>query len=120
MQYQVKQYFGRNSENELAEFNNLDDAKKFLKEKLTADALYKVKATYRIYHFDEDLVEEWNEEKWQKFSEQSMSHADAGGASSTGAKSQSNFRPTPLPTSPRPPGMPASVFKKDEEDKDKG
>lgn len=118
MQYQVKQQFGRNPENQMAEFSNLNDAKKFMFEKLSSDAIYKVNAVYRIYHFGEDMLEEWDQQKWQKTVDQQASQS-SDNSSSAGAQSKSNFRPTPLPTSPRPSGMPASSFAK-ENDADNG
>jgi hypothetical protein len=116
MGYEVKQQFGnRGPEKLMGEFRTIDEARKFAFDKLKADAIYKINSIYRISQFDE-IIEEWTPDKWQKIADQQQSSYLDEQNSSSGAKSQSSFRPSPLQSSPRPAGVPASSFKDEEDD----
>ncbi len=112
--YSVKKLFQGRAELEVGRFNTEIEATDYTKQELEKDALMKVNAIYRIYHFDEDLIAEWDQAKWQK-----EGPAKTSDSSSSSQGSGQRFSPSPIQTAPRPPGMPASSWKKDEEDKDK-
>jgi len=114
MSYQVMQQYAKGPERQLMQFNQLAEANKFIKEKLAIDANMKISTVYRIYQYG-DLVDEWTVDRWQKESIAEKELDNESSASQAGK--QSSFRPSPLSTSPRPPGIPPSSFK--DEDKNK-
>lgn len=108
MQYKVKQH-SRGTEILLAEFTNSANAKLFIKGKLEEDAEQKIDATYRLVEFDE-VIEEFDKSKLGTSSTTVAS-------TTTGSQGkQASFRPTPLATTPRPPGTPPKWIKDDEEE----
>jgi hypothetical protein len=119
MQFHVTQQYGRGPEQRIGQFKLIIEAHKFIKDKLLLDVKMKVNTTYRLYEWD-DLIDEQTSTSavWQKMAEEEQS-----GTSASGPGAGSTFSPTPFPTAPRPPGMPASAFKreddKDNQDKDK-
>ncbi len=108
MLYKVAKQFARGPEVSVAQFNNMNEAKQFIFEKLAEDVRMKLKVTYRIYE-GMDLVEEFTESQLPK------SVTDSGSSSGSGAGSgqRSGFQPTPFNNSPRPPGMPPNWVKDD-------
>lgn len=110
MLYKVTKQYGRGTETRIAEFNDTNDAKKFIQEKLAEDARLKVKATYRLLE-GMDVLEEFTESQVTDTSSSSSS------SSSGGAGQRSSFQPTPFNATPRPPGMPHNWIK-DEDNKD--
>ncbi|HSW70337.1 MAG TPA: hypothetical protein VLI69_09345 [Gammaproteobacteria bacterium] len=111
MLYKVtKQYARGSNEILIAEFMDASDAKIFIQGKLLEDARVKIKVTYRILE-GMDVLEEFTEADI-------ISSGGSGGSSGAGAGSQqrSNFQPTPLNMSPRPPGSPPNWLKDDEAD----
>lgn len=105
-QFKITKEYSRGPEVPCANFTDFKDAKDFIELiKLPADAKLKVAVTYRIYQ-GAVLLEE-------------LDQSNAGDSqSSQGQGNSASFRPSPLATSPRPPGMPSSNWV-DDESKDK-
>lgn len=110
MLYKVTKQYARGSDTLVAEFNDPNDAKLFIKAKLIDDARLKVKATYRLLE-GIDVLEEFSE------ADTSGSSSSSGG-SSAGTGQRSSFQPTPFNATPRPPGLPHNWIKDDEDKKD--
>jgi hypothetical protein len=95
-------------------FTKETDALKFIQDKLKEDILFKVNATYCLYE-GADLMREFTQDD----AAAAPASKDAPtGSSASGAGSRSSFTPTPFNNAPRPPGMPHSWIK-DEDDKKK-
>lgn len=62
MQYKVTKQYARDSESPLAEFNDINDAKLFIEEKIDLDALLNTKIIFRLFDRDH-LINEFNKEK---------------------------------------------------------
>lgn len=110
MMYKVKQQYARGTATIVAEFNNTNDAKLFIYAKLAEDARLKVKTTYQLLE-GMDLLEE--------FSEGQGTSDSSGSGSGAGSGQRSSFQPTPFNATPRPPGMPHTWIK-DEDNKEGG
>ncbi len=109
MLFRVTKRYTRGTDMLIAEFNDTNDAKMFIKAKLAEDARMKVKVTYCIFE-GMDLLEEFSESDQQ----------DSGSSSgSAGSGQRSSFQPTPFNASPRPPGMPHNWLKDEEDEKKK-
>lgn len=89
----------------LAAFIELNDAELFVEDKLTHTTAI---TTYFIFNH-ENLIIEIN----QRIKKQSQVKDGAQGRTST-----ASFRPTPLNTTPRPPGTPPPWLKDEDEDKE--
>jgi hypothetical protein len=109
MLYKVAKQFARGAETSVADFNNMNEAKQYIYEKLAEDARMKLKVTYRIYE-GMDLVEEFTE---SQLPQSASSSESSSGSSSAGSGQRSGFQPTPFNTSPRPSGMPPNWVKDD-------
>jgi hypothetical protein len=107
MRFKVTRQFAKGTETHFAQFADLNDAKLFIQAKLADDAALNVKVIYRIEEFT-DVIMEFDPDK--------QGVTTPGG--SQGKTSEANFRPSPLSTSARPPGM-AQNWRTDEEDKKK-
>lgn len=101
-QYKVSK--GNSAAHAHAAFTELNDAELFVEDNLTHA---NVAVTYYIFNNDNIIAELNQYVKKQRESE----------GSSQGKEQTASFRPTPLNTSPRPPGMPHSTLK-DEKDED--
>lgn len=113
MIYKVTKKFPRSPETVQGSFKTLDEAKKFIQEKLTQDAALKVTATYGLYE-GMDLIEEFDQSKLEETT------TTSGGNSGNGGKSRGqSFNPSPLNVTPMPRGLPRSYIKDDEDNKDK-
>lgn len=104
--FTVVKCFGR-SEIREKDFTRLEDAKNFILTKLKEDMTFRINATYRIYE-GADMVKEFTQQDAPKAS---TSSSDSSSDSSSGSGSASKgsrqvFSPTPLSTTPRPPGIP--------------
>lgn len=111
MIYRVTKKYGTGADILVTQFNNINDAKKHIQEKLIEDARYKLKVTYRLWE-GMDMLEEFTEAQVTE----SASDSDSGAGS--GAGQRSGFQPTPFNMAPRPPGMPHSWIKDDDDQKD--
>jgi hypothetical protein len=120
MQYKITKQYGRGSEIQFAQFNELSDAQVFIEKiKLPEDVALNVKIIYRIFE-GLDLVKEYDPSKMDTSSGSSSQGASESQGSGGGKGSKSTFSPTPFNTAPRPAGTPQKwVIDKDEEDKDK-
>lgn len=115
--FTVAKCFGR-SEVRQKDFPNLKDAEKSIQEQLLKDIELKIQATYRIYEGADQVAERTQRDAILP----SPSAVDSdSGSSSQQQGSDQIFSPTPLPTSPRPPGMPQNwkTVKKDDSKDDK-
>lgn len=111
MLYKVKKQYGRGASQLVAEFDDMEDAKLFIRAHLKEDARLKVKAAYQLLE-GIDLIEEFTE------AEQSVSDSSSSGESSSGGGQgkRSSFQPTPFNATPRPPGSPHNWIKDEDED----
>jgi len=104
--YKVGAKYAKGPEKLIAKFDQVNEAKEYIQAKLEKDAALRVSITYLLYDMGE-LME-------------SFAQGDQGGASSSGGgqsqASAQNFRPSPLQTAPRPPGVPPSSFKDEKDD----
>lgn len=99
MWYIVKGKYLRGSEIKLdEEFDDLDKAKNFIQTKLLEDAALNVKVRYRIYDFNEVVVQEYDPSTMNLLSLQQAAQGTSGNSSTV--------RPTPFDTTPRPSGSP--------------
>src|SRR3990167_7555874 len=106
--YRVTKRFARGAEAQIAEFRQEEEAKIFVHEKLQEDANFKINAVYCLYE-GSDLHQEFTQNDLE---------ATISSSSDTTTQQSSRgqrFSPTPMNTAPRPPGIPRSGFK-DEED----
>lgn len=114
MHYKVTSQYAGAREIPGEQFDDLNKAKAFIENKMRENAALKLKVIYRLYEWD-DLIQEFDPSK--------MAAPTAGsGESGSGSQGQgkgASFRPSPLQSSPRPPGVPPSSFKDDEDDKGK-
>lgn len=112
--FKITQQYGRAPETTLnKKVNNFNEAKAAVDEMLIKDVSMNVQVTYRIYDFDE-LKGEFDSSKIDISMLQGNEKQDE---SSQGKGSTAGFRPSPLSTSPRPPGMPQNWKKDEDEDK---
>ena len=116
MQFQVKKQYGRGNELDCAEFENLNDAKAFIKEKMAEDLALNMKVIYRIYEFF-DCIEEFDPEKMKRENIAKTGPAENNTQGDQGKGS--GFKPTPFNTAPRPSGVPHKWNVDEDEDKDK-
>jgi hypothetical protein len=117
--FKVTKQYGRGPETSLDKrFGQLQDAQSFVNEMLIEDVSLNVQATYRIYEFDE-VQAEYDSSKVDVSTLAPKQTENASG--SQGKGSTASFRPTPLNTTPRPPGTPPNWMKNDgdEEEKEK-
>lgn len=113
-QYTITKQYARGPESPLPEkFTDLHQAKTFIQKKLAEDASLNVKVLYRLFE-DDFLHSEYDQSKLEVSSTQSSEDSQGKG-------NAVSFRPTPLSTTPRPPGTPANnwVVDKSDEKKDK-
>ena len=108
MDYKVNKQYVRGPESSCAEFDELYDAKLFVQAKADYDASLNVKVIYRIYQYNQ-LVDEFDPNKTPMSSQES---------SSEGKGKTATFRPTPLNTTPRPPGSPPKWLHDDDDEDD--
>lgn len=109
--YTVFKCFGRSEVRE-KDFRNLKDAEQYIQEKLLQDIHLKVNAIYRIYEGADKVAEHTQADAIIP------SKTEGSDSSSSPQKgSEQIFSPTPLPTSPRPPGMPQNWKTVPKEDK---
>lgn len=106
--YEVKIKYDRGSDKLVAKFDSRRDAEIFIQAKLADDERTKVKATYRLG-------------KGHDFEEFTQTGGGVASTQTQGSQRSStqSFSPTPMPTAPRPPGMPANWGSKDEGEKKK-
>ena len=109
--YRVTKRFARGAEAQIAEFRQEEEAKIFIHEKLQEDANFKINAVYCLYE-GSDLHQEFTQ---SDLAAKPSSSETTSGESSRGQR----FSPTPMNTVPRPPGIPRSGFKDEEDDKEK-
>lgn len=112
MPYKVTKQYGRGLETIAQRFKNIDEAKRFMLQSAESDAAMKVQCVYRLYDFD-DVIDTLDSTKID-LSSKTTDSSDAG---SQGKTSSATFRPSPLQTTPRPPGMPANNWSTDDKDK---
>lgn len=109
MSYRITKQYGRGGQlPENAEFDDINEAKLFIRNKMNDDARLKVKVTYRLFS-GMDMLEEFDPETFSGMN-------DSEGQQQT--SNRSGFSPTPLNTAPRPPGSPPNWWN-DEDKKDK-
>ena len=112
MTYKVTKQYTRGMETTSGYYAHLKEAQTFVRDGITNDALMKVKVVYRIYDAF-DLLEEHDSSKVEETHLQETS-------SGSGKGNAASFRPTPLNTTPRPPGTPPKwIIDAEEEDKKK-
>jgi hypothetical protein len=104
MIYKVTKQYGAGREMPCDQFKDLASAQAFVQEKIREDISLKIKAIYRIYEWD-DLLQAFDSETTEISPQSDGSQGQGKGAS---------FRPTPLNSSPRPPGMPHHWLKDDD------
>jgi hypothetical protein len=108
-QYTITKQYTRGPEISLDErFNNFNEAKTFVEKKLADDFMLNVKIIYRIFE-DDRLHSEYDPSKIDMSAKQTSEEATSKG-------SKESFRPTPLSTTPRPPGTPPKVWVVDKKD----
>ncbi|GEM_PF-2648544 len=115
--FTVAKCFGRSEKRE-GDFLNLKDAEKYIQDNLLKDIELKVPATYRIYEGADQVAERTQKDVVLP----SVTSFDSGSESSAQGKgSEQIFSPSPLPTSPRPPGIPQNwkTVPKDDQKDDK-
>lgn len=112
MHYKVTSQYVGAREIDAEQFSDLNKAKAFIENKLRENANLKLKVIYRLYEWD-DLIQEFDPSKMEEMT------GSSGESGSQGKGQGARFSPTPLQTSPRPPGMPPSSFKDDDDDKKK-
>lgn len=105
MRFRVTNQYSKGPEDILAEFKNQQDAESFITNKAGYDNAMKVKVIYRLYDTFE-LVKEYDSAEVQESS-----------SASSGSGKSSGFRPSPLSTTPTPPGLPKKWWNDDEEEK---
>jgi hypothetical protein len=116
MTYKVTQQFTGARESVLERFSRLDDAKKKARQEAEKNAEMRINAIYRIYEFEDDLVETIDSSKLTIPPAAASESNDTAGGQSQGA----TFKPTPFEMAPRPPGTAPRVWvEPDEKDKDK-
>lgn len=93
-----------------ATFDNLNDARIFVEEKLVADSESAVNFNYNMFD-NSMLLETWNQGMLNDIKKQNEG--------SQGKARAISFRPTPFNTSPRPPGSPPPWIIDIDEDDDK-
>jgi len=106
--YKVKKRFGRGSEMDVGKnFNNENEAKTYINEKLLEDYNFKITdIIYSLYEGFDKLGEFGQRDLVQPTKEESASSQQKGSGQS--------FSPTPFQMGPRPKGMPVSGFKEDD------
>lgn len=114
MSYKVTQQFGAGRETLSQQFVNLEDAKKHALNAAETKLSMKIDAVFRVYDLYDDVVATYDTKKL------TLPVSDESQADTSGGKGQgASFRPTPLATAPRPPGMPANNWKEDTDKEDK-
>lgn len=104
MLYRVTKQFPRGPEIDQQKFFKLDQAERFIQEKLAEDARFKLQTIYRLYDDLDMLLKEYS-------AATDAPVTSGGGAASGRPGSSQTFSPTPFNTSPRPGGMPPSSFR---------
>lgn len=120
MNYKVVRQYARGPESHFATFYDLADARMFIEAKMAQDAMMKVAVIYRITELG-DVIEEFDSAKRLGSANPAPGAGEgtsAGSGVGAGRQSAENFRPSPLNTSPRPPGMPANNWSKDKPGQD--
>lgn len=112
MHYKVTSQYAGARELPGDQFDDLNKAKEFIQKKMIENAALKLKVIYRLYEWD-DLIQEFDPSKMD-VSTAGSRESDGG---SQGKGKGATFSPSPLQSSPRPPGVPPSSFKDDEKDK---
>ncbi len=107
--YEVRIRYDRGSDKLIAKFDSRRDAEMFIREKLADDVRTKVKASYRL----------GDGHDFEDFTPGNAGVASAQTQSSQQRSSTQSFSPTPMPTAPKPPGIPTSWSNKDEGEKKK-
>lgn len=111
--YKVAKKYLKGPEQLVAKFDSLNDAKEFISAKIEQDNLLRVNTAYLIYDMGE-LIETI------QGGTETGSGSGGGQQGQTGQQTTKQaFSPSPMQTSPRPPGMPPSSFKDIEDDKKK-
>jgi hypothetical protein len=110
--YTIKIKYSKGPEQAIATFKQRDDAIDYVKAKLQKDKLMRVESIYQLWEMGEMM---------ESFDQSAVPAApqSSGSSSGAGASSGQNFRPSPLQTSPRPPGAAANNWKDAEDDKKK-
>ena len=112
----VTKQFGRGPATLEKDFDNLNDAKTYIAEKLGADIDMKIDTTYQINDVGE-VIDEYNAKNYEKIANLIAPAQDE--SSSSGKGSGANFRPTPFSTTAKPKGAQQNWMKDDEEEKNK-
>jgi hypothetical protein len=106
MRYKVTRQYDKGIESHFAQLSDLHDAKLFVNAKLAEDAALNLKVIYRILEFTEMVME---------FDPTKQNASTTATQGSQGQSNQANFRPSPLSTTARPPGMPQNWREDDDE-----
>jgi hypothetical protein len=115
MIYRITRKAGSSSELEVGKFDNMAKAKAEIQNRLAEDARLNMKNVIYILYEGFDAIEQFDQSKLQKAPASSQESSEPSG----GAGKGQSFRPTPLPTAPRPPGTPPPTWKDDENDENK-
>lgn len=110
----------RASESAVGNFSDEKKATAEIQKLLTQDNLYNLKFIYTLYE-GYDAIRQFDQNDLQS-ADDSSTGSSTDQQSSGGKGTGHSFSPSPLPTSPRPPGMPASSWKRNDnegDDKDK-
>lgn len=117
MSFKVTQQFGGGRESLSQQFPTLEAATKHAQAAAEMKLSMKIEAVFRIYNLYDDVVATYDTKKLTPASNENI---ESNESDSSGGKGQgATFRPTPLPTAPRPPGMPANNWKENPEDDEK-
>ena len=111
MLFKINKQYARGSDLPVAEFNDLNDAKLFVKAKLADDARLKVAVKYRLVE-GMDVLEEFEPGG-------SVAADSSGGSGSSSGTQQRSGAPSPFNTAPRPAGMPQGWGSKADTEDDK-
>ena len=113
--FQVKQKFDiRGFASIVGTFNDEKTARADIQKRLADDASKSIKAFYVLFDGADEM------ETFNPMAAASSQHASSDNESQQSGKGSSqSFRPTPLPTAPRPKGMPPSSWTRPDEDENK-
>lgn len=101
----------------IGNYKTLNEAKKFIQDKLLEDSTFKVNSIYLLYE-GMDLIEELDQSKLEITSKPNDEESQGSGGAGKGSSQQ--FNPSPFSMTPRPKGMPQSwVKEEDKKDEDK-
>lgn len=108
LHFSVAKKYTKGPEQHIAKFYDMNDAKEFIHRKIKQDITMNVNAVYLLYDAGELM---------ETFDQNSID----GDVSSSGQQQSStqSFRPSPMQTTMRPPGMPHNSFKDEGDDKKK-